>query len=188
MLAQARSLIRRSALALGYKIERVPAAEHQPVYDSDNLTVRYKHLPFLQNPRFMSAYRRGTTGTDFHIEWRVAVICWAAQHGAALAGDFVECGVNTGIFSLALCEYVGLNALDKSLYLFDTFSGIPDEQMSAGERLGRTGPHAVPYDECYEKTRASFAPFPRATLVRGRVPETLSTVAIERVCYLSIDM
>ena len=40
----------------------------------------------------------------------------------------------------------------------------------------------------YELARANFAPFPRARLVRGRVPATLATVDVSRVAYLSIDM
>jgi hypothetical protein len=34
----------------------------------------------------------------------------------------------------------------------------------------------------------NFAPFPQARLVRGKVPESLATVPIDRVCYLSLDM
>jgi O-methyltransferase len=138
-----KSLVRRSFGALGYRIERIAPPAHLPVYDSDGLTVRGKQVPFLENERFMSAYRRGinsgqrfggTPNAEIHIEWRVAVTCWAAHHGSKLPGDFVECGVNTGIYSLAICEYVGFNHLNKSFYLFDTFSGIPEEQMSDAER------------------------------------------------------
>jgi hypothetical protein len=101
-----------------------------------------------------------------------------------LAGDFVECGVNTGILSLAVCQYVDFNSLSKRFYLFDTFSGIPQEQMSDAERkLER-----FPYFECFELARKNFAPFPGAVLIRGRIPETLSTVEIDKVAYLSIDM
>ena len=67
----------------------------------------------------------------------MAVCCWAAQHGTRLPGDFVECGVNTGILSLAVCKYVGFNDLDKSFYLFDTFAGIPVAQMSEDEKSDR---------------------------------------------------
>jgi O-methyltransferase len=145
----------------------------------------------------MSAYRRGINSghvlggapnVDFHVEWRAAVACWAAQHGAKLPGDFVECGVNTGIFSLAVCEYVDLNSLDKSFYLFDTFSGIPAAQMSPHERAARSDFNSRVYPECYELACRNFAEFRRAVLVRGTVPETLASVAIEKVAYLSIDM
>lgn len=182
-----KSLVRR----LGYKIDKIPASEpeHPLIYDHDGLTVRDKYAPFLQNERFKSAYRRGTqTGhPDPHIEWRVAVACWAAQHGANLLGDFVECGVNTGFISSAICEYVNFNSLNKSFYLFDTFCGIPSEQISETERPTREW-HAAAYPECYESACMTFAPFPRAILVRGKIPDTLSTVNIEKVAYLSIDM
>jgi hypothetical protein len=36
--------------------------------------------------------------------------------------------------------------------------------------------------------KKAFAPFPRAILVRGRIPETLQSVTIDRVAYLSSDM
>jgi O-methyltransferase len=191
-----KSMVDRSLGALGYRIERIPAERH-PVFSSDGLTVRGKKAPFVHDQRFMSAYRRGINSghvlggapnVDFHVEWRAAVACWAAQHGAKLPGDFVECGVNTGIFSLAVCEYVDLNSLDKSFYLFDTFNGIPVVQMSAQERAARSDFNTQVYPECYELACRNFAEFKRAVLVRGTVPETLASVVIEKVAYLSIDM
>jgi hypothetical protein len=117
------------------------------------------------------------------------VVCWAAAHAARLPGDFVECGVNTGIFSLAAAYYVDFNRLDKSFYLFDTFSGIPDDQITDKERtFGRHLENAANFDECFDVANRNFAIYPRARLIRGRVPDTLSTVTIPKVCYLSLDM
>ena len=165
-------------------------------YDSDSLRVWRKGAGFLNDLRFQAAYRRGMfsghklgrkAGVDLHIEWRVHTILWAATQAAKLPGDFVECGVNTGIFSLAICEYLRFNSLNKNFYLFDTYSGIPSEQLGeSGMKRGRTL-NSV-YEECYETARSNFAEFPRAILVRGRVPETLTDVSISEVCYLSIDM
>lgn len=164
-----------------------------PSYYADRLAVWGKSTKFLEDDRFTRAYRRGKNsghllGDDLHIEWRVVVCCWAAQHGAHLPGDFVECGVNTGIFSLAVCEYVDFNRLDKSFWLFDTYKGLPVEQIS--ERELATGKLAMNshYFDCFETTRANFLPFPRAKLVRGAVPDTLTEATIDRVAYLSIDM
>ena len=117
----------------------------QPQYDADHLAVWGKNLGFMNDPRFLSAYRRGINsghkigeayglGHDLSIEWRVHVCCWAASHAKHLPGDFVECGVNTGIYSLAVCEYVDFNATDKTFWLFDTFKGIPEQQMLPSER------------------------------------------------------
>ena len=168
-------------------------------YNSDSLLVSHKNVSFLHNERFMAAYKRGVhsghrlgeafgTGTDIHIEWRCHVVCWAAERARRLPGAFVECGVNTGILSLAVCDYIDFNATDKDFYLFDTFAGIPESQMHAHERKQRVQENEKLYEECYDLVRRNFAPFPRARLVRGMVPDTLPSVTIDKVCYLSIDM
>lgn len=171
-----------------------------PSYDADNLIVYHRSPDFLDDPRFTRAYRRGMgsghhiarprgSEEDIHIEWRIHVLLWAATHALLLPGDFVECGVNTGICSLAVCEYVDFNATGRSFWLFDTFDGIPEDQVSDRERsLGRLDENAAWYSECFDVASANFAPFPRARLVRGKVPETLSSVDVDRVAYLALDM
>lgn len=169
-------------------------------YDSDCLTVWNKNPEFLRDERFMTAYREGMNSDhkftrvagadgDAHIEWRVHVACWAAWHARQLPGDFVECGVNTGILSLAVCRYIDFNSTAKSFYLFDTFCGIPDDQISSEERaMGRDEENAEFYEECYELAAGNFAAYPRARLVRGRIPDSLPSVEIDKVCYLSLDL
>jgi hypothetical protein len=181
-----KAAVHRTLAALGYRLERLNGA--YPTYDSDGLTVFQKHAPFLDDPRFRSAYRSAIEREPhLRIEWRVAVTCWAARHGSRLPGDFVECGVNNGMHSRAICEYLDFNAIDKCFYLFDTFCGIPDEQRSPRERsYGHS--HAGYYEECFEQTKKTFEQFPRVALIRGKVPDTLSSVNIDRVAYLSIDM
>jgi O-methyltransferase len=170
-----------------------------PAYDADRLTVWNKSVTFMSDPRFIRAYRRGMdsghmigrpkgSSEDIHIEWRIAICCWAGWHAKQLEGDFVECGTNTGIMSLAVCDYTDFNSLDKSFFLFDTFRGVPDEQIDNYERAIENETRSSHYEECYERTRSNFAPFPRAQLVRGKVPDTLNSVVIDRVAYLCIDM
>ena len=110
------------------------------------------------------------------------------RHGCP--ADFVECGVDTGMFSLAICDWLDFNSLDKDFWLFDTFNGIPDEQMSAAERNGIGGWHnRESYEECFGRASANFEPWPRCRLVRGIVPQTLVAFPEGRkVAYLSLDM
>jgi O-methyltransferase len=171
-----------------------------PSYDADNLTVYGKSVDFLADPRFQRAYRRGMdsghhvvrprgSDEDLHIEWRIHVVLWAAGHALRLPGDFVECGVNTGITALPVCEYFDLEAAGKSFWLFDTFKGIPHEQISERERdLGREQENAAYFSECFELAQQNFAPYPHARLVRGRIPDSLATVPVDRVAYLSLDL
>lgn len=183
---------RLSALAARLDYVRIPHITH----NADGLITGSRNVSFLHDKRFKDAYRYGMfsghmiggqASVDLHIEWRVAVCCWAAQHGTRLPGDFVECGVNTGILSLAVCKYVGFNDLDKSFYLFDTFAGIPEAQMSEDERTDRLISNTK-YPDCYAQAQSNFEPFARAHLVRGAVPDSLAMVKIDRVAYLSIDM
>lgn len=173
---------------------------HELAYDHDGMKIYGKNMTWMKNEKFMQAYSRGMDSghqigrapgstDDIHVEWRVHILIWAAQHALHLDGDFVECGVNTGIFSLAICDYLDFNTVDKSFYLFDTFNGLPESQMlpSERERAVRIA-EADAYDECFETAKANFAPFERAVLVRGMVPDTLDQVSIDKVAYLSIDM
>lgn len=160
------------------------AKEQFPDFYADGMKLWDKNLASLNDPRFLNAYKSGVTG-GAHIEFRAYVCCWAASQAIKLPGDFVECGVNEGLLSLTVCHYLDFNSLDKSFYLFDTYQGIPADQITARERR-RATQHK--YSECYERTKEKFASFPKATLVRGKIPETLQTVQIDKVSYLSIDM
>ena len=171
-----------------------------PSYYGDKLMTWGKSVAFLNDPDFSAAYQRGMNSghhigrvpgstTDIHIEWRVHVLLWAAWHARHLPGDFVECGVNTGICSLAVCEYLDFNSLNKSFWLFDTFAGIPIDQVTEREKkLGRLEENKMMYSDCYATALHNFSPYPKAHLIRGKVPETLHDVDIDAVCYLSIDM
>lgn len=170
-----------------------------PTYNADALMVWGKTTDFLDDPKFINAYRAGMDSghmigrpkgsqEDIHIEWRISVCCWAAWHAKQLEGDFVECGTNTGIMSLSICNYIDFNSTGKQFFLFDTFCGIPESQISTVElALGRQHENDI-YEECFELTKRNFKPFPKARLVRGMVPETLNSVNIEKVCYLMLDM
>ncbi len=165
-------------------------------YHGDGLAVWTKNVDFLADPKFIRAYERAVDsghrfspqGEKIKIEWRVNTALWAARQAARLEGDFVECGVNTGILSLAICHYLDFNTLDKRFYLFDTFSGIPEDQPSYGESQENIRQKNRYYADCYELAARNFAPWPKAQLVRGKVPDTLNAVAIDKVCYLSLDM
>lgn len=169
-----------------------------PSYEDVGMALWGRNIDFLKEERFAKAYRAGMdsghkfqwpgTRTNIDMPWRVHIACWAATHALKLPGDFVECGVNTGVLSLAVCTYVDFNSTDKFFYLFDTFAGIPEAQMTSSERPASVAANETFYEDCYELAVRNFKPFPRARLIRGTVPETLSEVAIEQVSYLSIDM
>jgi O-methyltransferase len=176
-----------------------PPEDGNDLYDDQTMRLLGRNLDFLREERFVESYRSGMAsghkffwpGTDLPIDfpWRAHMACWAATHALKVPGDLVECGVNTGILSLVICNYLNFNSTEKSFYLFDTFTGIPEDQMSEAERPVALAENELFYrEDSYATAQANFAPFKNVHLVRGKVPDSLSTVEIPKVCYLSLDM
>ena len=163
----------------------------EPTYNADGL-ITVHNADFVNDPRFNAAYEAGAaTGSwaGLHIEWRTYIACWAADQVKHIEGDFVECGVNRGGLSRAVCEYVDMATSGRSFYLLDTFNGVAEEYLTDAEkRLGFNQSMNGYYDECFDDVVQTFASFPNVKIVRGPVPETLSQVTTDKVAYLSIDM
>lgn len=153
-------------------------------FDADGMKLWDKNLKSLSDPRFVEAYSRSAR-PEIPIQFRAYVCCWAASQAAKLPGDFVECGVNEGWLSQTICRYLDFNSIDKSFYLFDTYEGIPKEQITEGEAARAALHH---YPDCYDLAKSRFSDYSRAKLVRGKIPDTLTSAPIDLVCYLSIDM
>jgi hypothetical protein len=161
-----------------------------PTYAQDALVTRH-NADFMVEPRFAESYRLGkATGSwpGGEPAWRTYVACWAAQKAVNLEGDFVECGVNRGGMSRAICHYVGFEKLPKLFWLLDTYHGLDEGLINEEERgQGRTA-HRDYYTECYGAVQETFKSYPGVRVVQGIIPDTLSQVTAEKVSYLSIDM
>ena len=172
----------------GYALVPGPLA-----FNSDGLATRHS-CAFITEPEFAEAYRLGIATNpgfpeDPNIQWRVHVACWAAKHASALSGDFVECGVNTGILSRAIMHVLAFETLtERRFFLLDTYDGMPAEQLTTGEVEAGFTTYNSQYPDCYEQVVETFRPYPNAVIIRGKVPDTLSQVDTSRICYLSIDM
>jgi O-methyltransferase len=174
-----------------YRFVRHPFYElvHGPLtYNQDGLATAH-HADFLEDPLFVESYRLGEATGSFRankIQWRAHVACWAASHAKRLEGDFVECGVYRGGLSRAIVNYIGFQNLPKRFFLCDTYEGLVDAYISDEEK--RMGKAAGGYEDCYDAVKKTFAPFANVKIVRGVVPDVLSQVDAEKVCYLSLDM
>jgi hypothetical protein len=156
-------------------------------YASDGLyTVR--NADFMTEPEFVRATRIAKEATQhpFHHTWRAHVSIWAASHALQLDGDFVECGVWKGLNARVLFEYLDLDAKGRKFYLIDTYKGLDPRYISDAERKhGLSEDH---YGDFYDAAAENLSRFKNAVIVRGAVPDILSSVTPERVAYLHIDM
>lgn len=162
---------------------------------SNDLLYTYHNADFLKDPHFMESYNlgkntdEGTLLKDYDIEWRIHVLCWAAKHAIHLDGDFVDCGVHTGIFARAVVNFVDFNKYPKKYYLLDTFNGL-DDMYSTPEEMKRNSTMGYDRDDSdllYRKVQQSFKEY-NVNIIRGTIPESLNNVDSNEVCYLSIDM
>jgi hypothetical protein len=174
----------------GYGVSNDPTQ-----FDADGLRTAHDSS-FLNDPRFQKAYRFGlqvptSIGDDLHIEWRVWIALWAAEQALLTEGDFVECGVYTGVISGAVCDWLNFGDLrDRSFWLLDTFDGLPEDQLLDGERSLNIQNYNQEYKRSgvYESVVNKFKIFSNVTVVKGEIPDSLQSVTSERIAYLSIDL
>jgi len=148
----------------------------------------YNTHDFIDDPDFRRAYQRGVEafGFDYGISWRVHVLLWAACHGMKLDGAFVECGTARGFQASAISEYFDLGT--RPFFLFDTFrKSLQAAELSGDEYAAAPATHHM-YADSPEEVAANFAEWPNVKLVPGRIPQTLSTVEIDKVAFLAIDL
>jgi O-methyltransferase len=177
---------------------RVRILKWRPTYDRVGL-ITDASCGFMHDSRFIksrnTAIKEGEAFVWRENDWRVYVAAWAGEHGSKLDGDFVECGVEYGMLSRTIMEYINFKSSSKKFYLIDTYNGLDERYLTpselAGERAGKLAgeragePH---YPDIYQIVKKAFAPFPNAIVVRGAVPEVLEKIKVEKVAYLSIDM
>jgi O-methyltransferase len=162
---------------------------------SYDMLYTYHNADFMNDPKFIESYNLGkatdvnkTVLNNYDIFWRIHVLCWAATHAKKLEGDFVDCGVNTGIFSRAVINYIDFQSTSKQYFLLDTFSGL-DERYSSEKELNQhlNVKYKTHENTLYEQVQSTFKNF-NVTLIKGAVPDTLPLVTSEKICYLSVDM
>lgn len=160
---------------------------------AQDLLYTYNNADFMKDPLFIESYDLGKQTDNglligkSDIHWRIHVLCWAAFHTKHLEGDFVDCGVGTGIFARAIINYIGFQNLNKKYYLLDTFFGMDpryssDYEMQRNEILGYSKKTGV-----YEQVKKTFTDF-NVEIIKGAIPDSLSQVKTNRVCFLSVDM
>jgi len=156
-----------------------------PAYNEDGL-VTIHNADFLRDPQFARAYEAALEKQPkTYLRWRAHVTQWAGYHARNLVGDFVECGVNRAFLSTSVMNYVDFKSLrHRKFYLFDTYCGLVQELITSDDRAA----YRNHYVECYDFVRESVKDYDNVVVVKGTVPDSLSTVTIEQVAYLSIDM
>jgi O-methyltransferase len=165
----------------------------EPTYADDGLVTQHI-ADFTRDLRFQAAYKAARSGVPWHhpgeIQYRAYVACWAAQYALKIPGDFAECGVAQGIYSKTICEYLDFQSVSKRFFLFDTFKGIPERDLTDQNEkdLAKWFNTSHYADDLLPLVRERFAPYPNVVIVPGILPDTIAGAGIDKLSYLSIDM
>jgi O-methyltransferase len=164
------------------------AEEIDPVnaFVSDGMAMWFKNQVHLDDPRFVelvAKHRNLLPIPNWH--WNLGTVLWALQQVRDLPGDFVELGVFKGHTTLFAAEYLDFAEWPRRWILYDTFEGIPDDQVDAG--WSQTN-QVYKGTFSYEEVRDRFAHIPNIEVIKGRVPEALVGTCPEVISFLHMDM
>jgi len=154
-------------------------------YESDGIATMH-FSPFLQDRDFLARYSTVATTWPTDIRWRLWILTRSAARCAALDGAFAEFGVYRGG-----CAYMVLSETPphtgRSFYLFDTFEGIPDSNLTNAEiQAGFAGRLA---DTSLNEVRSRLDPWrERLRIVVGDVFKTLPEIDTGPIAFAHIDL
>ena len=155
------------------------------VYAADNLITFNRNLTFTQDPNFTNSFQKNvTTKQEDSLKWRVHTLCWAASHCLAIEGDFIECGVYLGFSMSVVAKYINFASIKKSMYLYDTYEGIPEEYNS--EKRSNKVYNANP--NMYDQVVAKFKDYDNILPIKGTVPDSFTKQCPKKIAFLHIDM
>lgn len=104
-------------------------------YLSDGLGTTH-YSPFRDDTGFEQAYQEIVKwwwqGRAIDIRWRMWIMTACARQCAGLPGAFAEFGVYRGGCAYMILDQARLRT-DQEFFLFDTFSGIPDTNLTSEE-------------------------------------------------------
>lgn len=104
--------------------------------------------------------------------------CSEVQH---LAGDAVEVGVHRGDSADMICELLP----DSTVYLFDTFTGMPKEKVVETIDYHRAGAFN---DTSLEHVTKRLKDRPNARIVQGVFPQSANVEPTIRFAHVDVDL
>ena len=173
-------------------------------YSSDGTAVSH-NVDFLDNPLFTEhlihslQIKEGSSSKYPYGSpvWRAYIAGWAGRQALRVEGDFVECGVDTGILSSMVCQQTDFNNQDRHFYLLDSFEGMDMSLLTNAEKE-KDDQHktysfykehyASNTDNTLTQLHTKIDQFHNIHIIKGYIPETLTQIKAENIAYLSIDL
>jgi O-methyltransferase len=159
------------------------------VYFSDGLATLH-YSPFLDDPEFARLYDEMARGwyvdEVVDVRWRMWLLTRYALHARNLSGNYAEFGTYRGGCAWMILSTAGLEP-PRRFHLFDTFTGIPNDNLTADERAaefgGRLSDTSVEYVTALLRR---WDPVPQ--LWPGDVFDTIPAVDTGQLAFVHMDL
>ena len=162
------------------------------MYTEDIIATRANN-DFMQEKKFVDSYSKCVDAdkgrllaNNYSIRWRIHTLLWAAKYALGLDGDFVDYGGGFGLFASAIYEYTDFKTVDKKYFLLDSFKGL-DSKNLLPEEVNRIG-HFKKFGDWGSEIIDRFSEFDNMTVIPGFIPDTLSSLNTDKICFASIDL
>src|ERR1700737_3011166 len=147
----------------------------------------WHYSPFLDDAEFQRRYATvAHTWSGSDNRWRLWILTRSAAHCASLDGSFAEFGVYRGG-----CTFMVLSESrprpDRSVFLFDTFAGIPSSRLTESEEGAGFGGRLA--DVSMTEVRDRLAEWSdQVRFVVGDVFETIPKTETGHLAFVHLDM
>lgn len=157
------------------------------IFVGEGLATWQKTTPFMEDKKFLQLMDKHADLAPLpNWHWNLHTVLWAVNQARHVPGDFVELGVFKGHTTMFVADYVDFAQWDRRWWLYDTFDGIPDDQLDEGW----AEKNALAYHGTFsfETVRDQFAIYPNIDVIQGRVPEILAERCPERIAFMHVDL
>jgi O-methyltransferase len=156
----------------------------------ENLEVRARNLSFLNDKKFMKIFNNLVeSDKDKGKVWRLHIFLWCFSSALKREGDLIECGVFRGLSSALACQYTSFDSFNKNLYLFDTWDGIPEDQIDKGRSTNDYFNKKYMDESNLEKVYERFSSYTNVKIIKGKVPDIFNSIELpKKISFLHLDM
>jgi O-methyltransferase len=170
-----------------FELLKTLEAGQADIFVGEGLATWHKTLPFYEDDRFLELSEKHAHLLPLpNWHWNLNTALWAVQQVREVPGDLVELGVFKGHTTLFCAEYVHFADWPKRWFLYDTFEGVPEDQLDPGWEQANRDVYGGTFS--YDEVKARFAHIANIQVIKGRVPEVLHEGAPEQISFLHVDL
>jgi hypothetical protein len=146
----------------------------------DRFEVKKQEISFLENEEFVKVWNEvmeelRPLANDKNIQkifWRAHVADSLFKNSFFPGARYIECGTHLGVISRVIFKLNKEKSFEK--ILFDTWNGIPEEQIGSDEPLGRWHNENNYTNSVFQDISHYFRKFRDIEIIKGVVPDTLA--------------